>query len=66
MPGGNSIHHIVEIGRYRAEQIMASLASRYWPSKVAQLPWFTNAYPHMSQSSPARGYLRPPKLSEGL
>lgn len=42
---GDGIHHIAEISRGRAEQIMADIASHYWPPDAAQLPWVANGYP---------------------
>jgi len=42
---GSCSDDIVEISRYDAIQVMASLARRFWPPGAALLPWVMAAYP---------------------
>jgi hypothetical protein len=42
---GSCIQHIVPVARADAEQIMATLASHYWPLSAAELPWVANGCP---------------------
>jgi hypothetical protein len=42
---GSCVYHIAQAARADAEQLMATLASCYWPPAAAELPWVVNGYP---------------------